>query len=115
MGYTPFSKLSAEQIESGDYVDINGYACMLNPATNKLERLEDDQNEEVCDGILDQFFASLGVPEGSGIEALDEVIASKKIFSINVTNEPFEGRDQLRISRFMKAKAVVAETSDITA
>jgi hypothetical protein len=112
-GYVPFSKLSAKQIESGEYIDVNGYACMLNSKTNKLVRLIDNKNTEVCEGILDQFFSALGMPEGSGIEALDNAIAEKKAFTVNVTNEPFEGRDQLRISRFGKVAVKKAETSDI--
>jgi hypothetical protein len=114
-GYVPFSKLSAEEIESGLFIDVNGYACAVNKKTKELQRIPDETNTATCVGIMDQLFAAIGMPEGSGIEDLDEAIADKKEFVVTVTNEPYEGKDQLRISSFKKAPVAVPETSDITA
>jgi hypothetical protein len=112
-GYVPFSKLSAAEIESGKFTDVSGYACAVNPKSKELNRIPDPANTAVCEGIMDQLFAALGMAEGSGIEDLDAIIAEKKEFIVNVTNEPYEGKDQLRISQFKKAAVAVVETSDI--
>jgi hypothetical protein len=113
-GYPRYSELSDEEIKSGKFTDVNGYACSVNKKSGKLERTPDKNRTAVCENILDQFFGAIGLPEGSGIDDLDIAIAEKTPLMVMVVNEPYEDKDQLRISRFKKAQSAVAiETEDI--
>jgi hypothetical protein len=106
-GYVKFSELTTKEIQSGKFSDVAGYACAINQKSKKLERIIDENKTKTCEGILDQFFASTGLPEGSGVNDLDTAIAEKMPLSITVVNDPFEGKDQLRIKSFRKIKADV--------
>jgi len=105
-GYVRTKELTGAELESGKFIDVDGYACAKDPASGKLVRLTDEARTATCEGILDQMFAALGIPVGSGIDALDEAIQDKKEFVVNVTREEFgpEGKEQLRIGSFKKAK-----------
>lgn len=114
-GYAKFSELSDAEVKSNKFTDVNGYTCAVNPKTKQLERLVDANKTATCTNILDQFMSSTGLPAGSSINDLDKVIASKSVFSVTVVNEPFEGSDQLRISRFKKTANEPAKKVDIEA
>jgi hypothetical protein len=105
-GFLRMKDLSKAEMESGMFTEIDSYACAKDPVTGKLVRITDEARTATCEGILDQFFASLGCPVGSGIEALDEAIQTKKEFVINVTREEYgaDAKEQLRIGSFKKAK-----------
>ena len=108
-GYPKFSELTDAEVQSGKFTDVNGYACAMNKATGKLERISDPIRTATCENILDQFFSAIGMKEGSGIDALDTAIAEHYPMDIVVTNEPYDGADQFRITRFRKATVVTAE------
>lgn len=101
-GYKVFSLLPQEQQESGEWTDVDGYACKINEKTGKLERQPDDIKTAKAEGIFDQFFYATGLPENSGIEDLDFVIAEQTPMRIKVINDIYEGRDQFRVSRFYR-------------
>jgi hypothetical protein len=103
-GYVKFSELTTEEVKSGKFTDVNGYACAKNKS-GKLVRIVDEGKTKTCENILDQAFAAIGMEEGSGVADLDTAIADKKEFDILVVNEPYEGADQLRIKSFRKIKA----------
>lgn len=122
IGYTRFNELSDAMIKSGKFTDVGGYACAVNKRTDKLERIEDKARSAKCIGIVDQLFAALGLPEGSGIDALDDAISERLELDVNVVNEPYDNgegtTDQFRISQFRKKKAsvpVMADVDDIEA
>lgn len=115
-GYVRYSELTDEQINSGKYTDVNGYACMIEKKSGKLVRIESEERTKVCENILDQLFTACGLPEGSSVNDLDSVIANKTPVRVTVVNDPYEERDQLRISKFRKiADVPVAERSDMDA
>jgi hypothetical protein len=103
-GYVKFSELTTKEIQSGKFSDVNGFACAINQKTKKLERIVDENKTVTCMNIVDQFFASTGLPVGSGINDLDTAIAEKMPLSITVVNDPYDGQDQLRIKSFRKVK-----------
>lgn len=112
LGYLKFSELTEDQIESGEYTDIKGYACIIDE-DNKLVRVPSEEHTKECNNILNQFAAALKIAVKTKLEkGLDEAIANKVDFEITVVNEPYEGKDQLRISRFKPAKVTVKADLD---
>jgi hypothetical protein len=103
-GYVKFSELTTKEIQSGKFSDVNGFACAINQKTKKLERIVDENKTVTCMNIVDQFFASVGLKEGSTLNDLNTAIAEKMPLSITVVNDPYDGQDQLRIKSFRKVK-----------
>ena len=101
-GFLRYSELSDKQLKSGKYQDEEGFACEM--TKNGLVRIEDPERTAVCDSILDRLIWALGYPEGTNaLEALDQAVANKTLFHINVVAEPWEdGDDQLRIKKFSR-------------
>jgi hypothetical protein len=116
-GYVRTKELTPAELESGKFTDVDGYACAKDPASGKLVRLTDEARTATCEGILDQMFAAMGLPVGSGIDSLDAAIQEKKEFVVNVTREEFgpEGKEQLRIGSFKKAKVAEPVAAGIEA
>lgn len=107
LGYKKYSELTNEELESGDYSDSHGYAVSADAEGDPVREVSDEHSKE-CNNIMNQFAAALQIPVGSKLEkGLDKAIADKLEFDIVVVNEPYEGRDQLRISRFKAVKAKV--------
>ena len=112
LGYLKYSELSEEQLESGDYTDIHGYACIVDDKGDTV-RVPSEEHSNECANILNQFAAALKIAVKTKLEkGLDEAMANKTEFEITVVNEPYEGKDQLRISRFKTVKAVVKADLD---
>jgi len=115
--YRKFNELTEKELKTGKFSDIDGFACIADKS-GKLQRIPDEEREQSCISILDQLFHALQLPEGSGLDDLDTAIAGKTEFVVNVVNEPYDGRDQMRISKFKKAPApvqVVSMDDDIEA
>ena len=111
-GYLKVSELTEDQLESGDYTDIGGYACITDDDGN-YNRVPSEEHTKECANILNQFANALKIPVKTKLEkGLDEAIANKIEFEITVVNEPYEGKDQLRINRFKQIKAVVKADLD---
>ena len=99
-GYVKFDDLSEKDLESGLYVDVEGYAC-FEDNDGDLVRKQSEEKTAICTDILMQFVTALGIAEGTAlIKGLDKAIEDKYEMRITVTNEPYEGKDQLRISKF---------------
>lgn len=115
--YRKFNELTEKELKSGKFSDIDGFACIADKS-GKLQRIPDEEREQSCISILDQLFHALQLPEGSGFDDLDTAIAGKTEFVVNVVNEPYDNRDQMRISKFKKVSApvpVVSMDDDIEA
>lgn len=105
-GYVKMSELSKEQRESGEYEDKQGYACSLNE-DNLLVREVSEQHTKECANIINQFAGAIGIKEGSKLgKALAQAIADQTTFRVTVVNVPYEGKDQLRLTRFKALSAV---------
>ena len=97
-GWKAFDVLTDEEIKSKKYTNLDGYAC-LKTKTGYV-RVEDSAKTAQCDRIFDRFMSAIGAPEGSGLDAVDIAIADKTEFMVIVTNDEYEGKDQLKIKGF---------------
>jgi len=108
-GYVKMNELSKEQRESGDYEDKQGYACSLN-ADGILVREVSEQHTKECANIINQFASALGAKEGTKLgKALATAIADQVKFRVTVVNVPYQGKDQLRLTRFKAMTAVTVK------
>lgn len=114
-GYLRYAELTDKELQSGKFEDVDGYACARDPKSKELVRLTDEARTKTCLGIIDQMFAAMQIPVGSGIEALDDVIAEKRSFVVKVTKGEYNDRDQYRIGAFKKVASVIKTTSDLEA
>ena len=111
-GYRKYSELTEEEIQSGVYSESRGYAVSADDEGDPVREVSEEHTKE-CENIMNQFAAALGIKVGTNLgKGLDKAIADKKDFTIVVVNEPYEGKDQLRISRFKVAKATVKADLD---
>ena len=109
LGYVKFSELSDEQKESGEYEDMNGYACSANE-DGEIVRTVSEQHTKQCRNILNQFAAAIGAREGENFgDAVTRAIASQVKFRVTVVNDEYEGREQLRLTRFKAVANVMSE------
>lgn len=105
-GYLKMSELSKEQRESGAYEDKSGYACSLNEDGLLVREVSETHTKE-CANIINQFAGALGIKEGTKLgNALINAISDQVKFRVTVVNVPYQGKDQLRLSRFKALSAV---------
>ena len=111
-GYVKFDDLSKKDVESGKFEDVKGYA--VTEKDGHKVRKEDPVKTQSCLNILNQFYSALGMKEGSSIDDLNRAIEDGYTFMADVVNDPYDGRDQFRLTRFRKASAVEepAESDD---
>lgn len=114
-GYVRYSELTEKELKSGKFIDIAGYACAKDPKTGEIKRIPDEARTATCEGMLDQFMAATGLPVGSTINDLDDVIQGKVQFGIRVTVEEYENKPQYRIGSFRKAGILKAVEADLDA
>jgi len=100
-GWLKFADLTDEEVKSKKFINVNDYACAK--VDGKLMRIEDTAKTATCDRIFDRFMNAIGAEPGSGLDAVDEAIANKTEFMVIVTNDEYEGKDQLRIAGFKPA------------
>lgn len=83
--------------ESGQYVVVGKYVCEVR--NGKLERIPNSSGELRCRRIIESFlFAITGGKAGiDGDQAMDQAIALKTDFIVNVENEVYEGVLQSRL------------------
>lgn len=111
-GFVQFDDLSEEQLQSGKFVALGktGYACYEDEEGDTV-RLIDEEKTQACANIINQFAAALGLSEDSNlIEGLEKAISEKLTMKVTVVNDPYDGKDQLRIAKFESAASVVADT-----
>ena len=101
-GFKKYADLPAKDIQSGRFLDIDGYACTRDKKGNVV-RIEDEQKTEACKSILSGLFNSLGLPVGSGMDGLDRAVQDGYELAIDVVSEDYEGKEQLRVKRTRKA------------
>lgn len=109
LGYIKYNDLSDDQKESGDYEDVQGYACVLNEEGD-LVRIMSEERSKQCKNILNQFAAAVGGKEGDNLgDTLTRAIANKTTFKATVVNDEYDGKEQLRLSRFKAVANVMTE------
>lgn len=108
-GNVRYDELSEKQKKSADYMDLEGYACTKDGDGNIIRMVDEDRTKS-CANIVNQFAMAIGIKEGSNlIEALDDAIQEGTTFRVTVTNEPYDGRDQLRLTRYRQVAQVDVE------
>jgi hypothetical protein len=112
-GFKKFQDLTDEEIKSKKFTNLEGYACIKGKLG--MERVLDAVKTAQCDRIFDRFMGAIGAPEGSGLDFVDQAIADKTEFMVIVTNDEYEGKDQLKISGFKPVSADVVKVNDLEA
>lgn len=108
-GYRKYADLSEKEIKDGKYENIGGYACYKDK-DDDIVREESEENTNSCSNIINQFASALQIEEGNELmPALEEAIQNQVAFRVTVTNEPYDGKDQLRLTRFRSVATVAVE------
>jgi hypothetical protein len=108
-GYRKYDDLSAKEIKSGKYEDINGYACYKDE-DDDVVREEDEERTQSCANIINQIANAMKIKEGTPLLAgLEEAIADQTNFKVTVVNEPYDGKDQFRLTKFRAIATVAAD------
>jgi len=107
-GYRKYAELNDAEKKSGAYEDIDGYACSLNE-DGIMVREESDTHSKECANIISQFAYAIGGKEGDKLgDVIKNAIANQTAFKVTVTDIPYQGKSQLRITKF-KALPVAVE------
>jgi hypothetical protein len=109
MGYVKYEELSEKERKSGKFENIEGYACTKDD-DGDLVRIPSDSRTEQCANIINQFATAVGVKEGENLMlGLNAAAAEGRTLRVTVTNDPYQGKDQLRLTKFRAtAKAMTA-------
>jgi len=111
-GYRKYDELTKAEKDSGKYEDIDGYACYTDDEGDMI-REEDPDRTEKCANIINQFASALQIEEGEDLmPALNRAIEDQVAFRVTVVNEPYEGKDQFRLTRFRALATVTAGGED---
>ena len=109
LGYVKYNDLSDAQKESGEYEDIGGYACSANEDGQLVREISPEHTKQ-CKNILNQFAASIGAQAGDSLgDVLTRAIANQTKFRVTVFNDEYDGREQLRLTRFKAVTNVMSE------
>jgi len=112
-GWKKFDALTDEEVKSKKYQNVDGYACIK--TKEGLMRVEDETKTAQCSRIFDRLMNALNLPEGSGIDAIDQAIADKTEFMVIVVNDEYEGKDNLKIASFKPVKKEALVERDLEA
>jgi len=108
-GYDKYDELSQKQMESGDYENIDGYACKKDKDGDLVRQINKERTES-CNNIINQFAVAMQIPVDSNLmEGINRAIAEKTEVRVTVVNKPFEGKDQLRVENFRAAAIVTVD------
>lgn len=113
IAFGKFVDLPEVDQNSGDYENIDGWACYTDKKSGDKMRLVDKQKSLICDNIRNQFARALKMElsdeEGAFMRGVAKAIANETSFRITVANKPYDGKDQRRITRYRQAVAVPTE------
>lgn len=113
-GFTRFDELTEADRKSGKYENIEGYACITTKAG--LERVDSVERTNQCKNIINKLAFAAGLKEEENlIEGFEAAIAEKRQLTITVSSDTYEGKDQLRVTRFASVKTVKTVSSDFEA
>lgn len=106
-GYVRYAELTPEEKESGKFMDINDFACAVDPETGQIVRIPDEKREATCVSLLNNFFNACLLPPGSKIDDLEGVMANKTEFIAHVELDEYQGKTRPKVRTFRKASALV--------
>lgn len=108
LGYVKYSELSDKQKASGEYQDVGGYACVLQDG--HVVRVVSEEATKRAMNILNEFANSIGATEGDSLsDVLERAVYERIPFKVTVVNDEYDGREQLRLTRFKKITSVISE------
>jgi hypothetical protein len=108
-GWVKFEDLTEEQLNSGNYEDIGGYACYEEKG-NTL-RLLCPEKTQACSNIINQVATSLGIAEGRSLfDGFKTAVDEKYEMRVTVVKDIYNDKDQYRLSKFRSLTAEVKET-----
>lgn len=109
MGYVRFDELSDKNKASGEYEDKGGYACTLNEE-GQLVRIMCPERTKKAHNMLNQLASALGAETDESLQdVLERAVADQVKFKVTVVNDEYDGREQLRLTRFKAVTNVYAE------
>lgn len=104
-GFLAYDKLSDEEKESGKFTcSEDGYAMI--EKNGKFYRVNSEENTAAAHRILSDAFKAMGIPVGSGLEAMDDVIAEKREVIVVVKDNDYNGKTTQVVSHLKTAVAV---------
>jgi hypothetical protein len=110
-GYLHYDELSDKERESGKYTcSTEGYALI--EKKGKFFRVQDEDNTASARRILSQAMAGMGIPAGSGLNALDDVCEDKLEFNVIVKEKSYDGKTYQEVSAIRKLAPVIANIAD---
>ncbi len=109
-GFARFDELTDEQQGSDKFAKVvfgeTVYACKVQ-GDGQLVRIRDKKRCADAESIIDQFMASVGKTGVSIGDAMADLVASEHELTITVEDDEYNGKDQLKVTRFNKAVATV--------
>lgn len=115
--YKKYNKLSQEQLESGDYTNIRGYACEeYEPGLYR--RILSAEGMEAVKRIHDQFCHAVGLAEQASItEAVVTAYAEGTTFGLKLVADEYNHKQVLKEKNYFPAVALQpeAQTADLEA
>lgn len=89
----------------------SGYYC-VEDEEGDIVRVPSEKRTQQCKNIMNQFALSLGIKEGDNlVEGLNDAIAEQRTFRATVINDPYQGKDQLKLAGFKAAAVVNADAA----
>lgn len=110
VGFVKFDELSDKGKK--EHEEIDGWACYKDEDGDIVRRIAPERTKS-CENIMNQFASALQIPEGTKFsEGIEGAIENQIVFRGTVVNEPYEGRDQLRLTRFRAVTVEVPAEAD---
>lgn len=108
LGYKTYDTLTKKQIESGKFQNIETYACQTDKDGN-IVRIVDETKTEQCRNILNELFAALGLPDGSGVDKLEEAAKATKEFTATIVKDIYQDKENYKLTKYRKVRVAVSE------
>jgi len=115
-GFLKYESLTPSEKESGKFQPSEGptaYALKKDRSGN-LVRVHDEENTMAAHRILSQAFKAMGLPAGSTIDDLEDVIEDRREFIADVGVETWDGKERSVLKNLLPAmkEAPVTESFD---
>ena len=113
LGYKRFDDDDITDKDRSKGINKAGYFC-VEDSDGDIVRVPSEKRTQQCKNILNQFALAMQIKEGENlIEGLNAAIAEQRTFTATVMNDPYNGKDQLKLTGFKASKsAVMADSAD---
>ena len=104
--FTKYNDLSDVQKESGDYQNINGYACHVNKQGN-LVRISSKKGMEGVRSINNSIAHALGQTGQEIAVALDSAMESNTPVGLKLTIDVYDDKEHINVAQWFPATAQI--------